>query len=265
MTRSESNILRSHKRFTACAIVLFICGSLVAYFGLGQVFDFPDILRRSPEEILLKFKANAPLVRAFYYLFAISHLVLAAAVLVSARALKAADGPWLTLAIASGVTYALTQTIGFLRWPFLVPQFADMATAVEGSAGLAATLPILEAFHRYAGIAIGENLSFWAMSIWLIGMGITLRHPSIEHRTIGGFWIATGCAVIVYTFEQFGGPFSLLAPLLLTTHGTAYGLLLLFAWSTLKSSDAEPVAENHPIPLALVSLFSAAIIIPGMI
>ncbi|MEM9374594.1 MAG: DUF4386 family protein [Pseudomonadota bacterium] len=265
MLRNEIEVLNNHKRFAAYAIVLFVCGSLVAYLGLVQAFDFPDILRRSPQEILVKFHANETWVRAFYYIFAVSHLVLAAAVLVSARALKVAEGPWLTIAVAGGVAYALTQTIGFLRWPFLVPQFADMATNAESTASLEAALPILEAFHRYAGIAIGENLSFWAMSAWLVGMGVTLRNPIIGHRKIGGLWIATGCAVMVYTFEQFGGAFSVLSPLLLTTHGIAYGLLILFAWSTLESTDGEAIGRIHPMPLVLVSLFSITIIAPGII
>lgn len=265
MPRNDIEILNSHKRFAAYAIMLFIGGSLVAYLGLVQVFDFPDILRQSPQEILAKFKENEPLVRGFYYLFAVSHLMLAAAVLVSARALKTADGPWLTIALAGGVTYAVTQTIGFLRWPFLVPQFANMTIGADSSATVEAVLPILEAFHRYAGMAIGENLSFWAMSVWLIGMGITLRSPDIGHRRVGGLWIVTGCAVMVYTFEQFGGPFSLLAPLLLTTHGVTYGLLTLFAWSLLQSTDYEVTGRICPLQFAFVSLFSAAIIVPGVV
>ncbi len=270
MHRSERNISafdRRDLRATAALLVTFVALSLTAYAGLMVTFGFPDILRAPAAEILAAFDARRTEVRGFYYLFAVAHLIFAAAVIVLARALRAADGPWLAVATAGGVLYGLAQTMGFLRWPILVPVFADYLGQADLSPDArAAGLLMLDAFHHYAGNAIGENLSFWGLAVWLTGVGAALQHPKVGHRTTGLFWMVAGFLVFVYTFEQLGGPFAVLGPVLLISHGLAYGLILLLAWTCVKTTDETgPLAPAGAVATTAVVLFCGGILVPGML
>ncbi len=250
----------------ATLLFMFVGLSLTAYLGLAAAFGFPDILRAPAPKILEAFRASEAQVRGFYYLFAVSHLLFAAAVLTLPRALSAGDGPWLTIATGGGVLYGVAQTMGFLRWPILIPVFANHAAGhdLSGPQGKVVLL-MLEAFHHYAGNAIGENLSFWGMCAWLIGTGIALRQPGLGQKWIGWLWIGTGLMVGVYTFEQLGGPFAVLGPLLLISHGLAYGLILALAWSLVRtrSNDRHLAPVGGTAALA-IAVFSAAIVLPGL-
>jgi len=254
------------RRATVLLLPLFIVMSLVAYLGLTTVFGFPDVLRLPPLEILAAFRAEQTAIIIFYYLFAIAHLVFVAGVLALHRVLRVSDGPWLTIATAGGVLYGIAQTVGFLRWPILVPLFAEKATDPELTAGQADTLLfLLDAFHRYAGIAIGENLSFWGLAAWLLGCGATLMRAPFYMFRASWLWIFTGLMVAVYTFEQLGGLFTVLSPLLILSHGLMYGLILAIAWSLHRTADDDTKLRPVGIlAIAAISLFCASIVLPGL-
>lgn len=229
---------RADRRLAAAGLVAFVAASVVAYVGLALVFDFPQVLRRTPAEILAAFRARQGEVVAFYELFALAHFWLAAVVVILARALAlsvpaASDevrpggdrlapglGPAATLACFGGLVYALAQTAGFLRWPILVPVFAAASEP---------DLALLGAFHQYAGVAIGEHLSFLGMALWLTGLGATLAGPAFGQLGLGRAFLAIGALAGLYALEQLGGAFSALAPLLIVVHGVAYALLLVLA------------------------------------
>jgi len=255
------------RQATALLLPLFIVMSLAAYLGLVTVFGFPDVLRLPPLEILAAFRAEQTAVIIFYYLFAIAHLIFVAGVLALHRVLRVTDGPCLTIATAGGVLYGIAQAVGFLRWPILVPLFAEKAADPELTVGQADTLLlVLEAFHRYAGMAIGENLSFWGLAAWLIGCGVILMRPPFYWPRAGWLWVFAGLMVAIYTFEQLGGPFAILSPLLILSHGLMYGLILAIACSLHRTADDD--TKLHPIGLlatAAISLFCAAIVVPGLL
>jgi len=61
---------------TSLLFLSFIGLSLTAYLGLTVSFDFPDILRRDPKDILFAFQQQETAIRFFYSLFAFAHCVL---------------------------------------------------------------------------------------------------------------------------------------------------------------------------------------------
>ncbi len=259
--------MQANRFAPAVLFPLFVGLSLIAYAGLTVTFGFPDILRAPAPDILAAFRAQEAFVRGFYYLFAIAHLVFAAAVLTLYPALKEGAGPWLLVGTAGGILYGIAQTMGFLRWPILIPLFADYAATRDMSGGEGdLALLMLNAFHHYTGNAIGENLSFWGLGAWLVGIGMTLRQAAFGHRAVGMLWILTGLMVFAYTFEQLGGPFAVLAPLLLLSHGMAYGLILALSWSLRKSSgDHVGLAPVGPMAGLAITVFCAAIVVPGLL
>src|SRR5215212_11599354 len=87
----------------------------LAFFELGRVYDYPDILRKQPDEILRRFDAGGPglLLRwEALLLAALAMLPLAALVAVALAA-----GPALSaLSIVVGAAAALVQALGLVRW-----------------------------------------------------------------------------------------------------------------------------------------------------
>jgi hypothetical protein len=89
------------------------------------------------------------------------------------------------------------QALGFLRWPFLVPHLAQAYLAPGASAAqrTAAAL-VFEAFHRYAGMAIGEHLGYLSTSIWAFLVAWAMLRSRMFGRWLGlsGMVLALGIA-----------------------------------------------------------------------
>src|SRR4026209_563123 len=99
---------------TAALLILVPLAFNAAFFSLGRAFDYPDILRREPDEILRRFHAGG------------SGLILRwEALLLSARAwlplvallaLQLRTTPGLTVvSIVFGSAAALVQALGLIR------------------------------------------------------------------------------------------------------------------------------------------------------
>ena len=95
----------------------------LAFFELGRAFDYPDILRKGPDEILRRFAAGGPgLILRWQAL-----LISALAMLPLAALLTVVLEPPPALAVSSvvvGTSAGLVQALGLARWPFAVPELA---------------------------------------------------------------------------------------------------------------------------------------------
>src|SRR4029077_3330051 len=95
----------------------------LAFFELGRAFDYPDILRREPDEILRRFDAGGAglLLRwEALLLSALAMLPLVALIAVVLGASPALSVP----SVVIGVAAALVQALGLVRWPFAIPELA---------------------------------------------------------------------------------------------------------------------------------------------
>src|SRR4026209_925718 len=104
---------------TAALLIAVPVAFNLAFFELGRTFDYPNILRREPDEILRRFAAGgsglilrwqAVLLRAM----GMGALVGLLAVVLSASAALT------VVSVATGVAAALVQALGLVRWPFAV-------------------------------------------------------------------------------------------------------------------------------------------------
>ena len=102
----------------------------VAFFSLGSAFDYPDILRREPDEILRRFHAGgAGLILRWEALLisALAMLPLVALLAVVAGRAAGDDRP----RDRPGLRRALVQALGLVRWPFAVPELARRYVAAD--------------------------------------------------------------------------------------------------------------------------------------
>lgn len=168
-------------------------------FTLLQIrFEYPGILRQSTADVLTKFQAGGTNLIAIWYVLTLTAVLFIPAVVLVHRVL-AEHETTVTLSIAAvfGVLAGVVQTLGLLRWPFLVPHLAAAYLAPgAGEAQRAAAAMVFEAFHRYAGMAVGEHLGYLCTSVWTFLIGLAMLRARLLGRWLGlsGMVLAVGVA-----------------------------------------------------------------------
>ncbi len=218
----------TNRHAVAIAVGVHAVLMFTAYFGLTAYFDFPDVLRRPPGEILDLFSQNETKVRWFYAAFMWSQVAFALVVLAVNERLGASTA-WIRAATPLGVIAGFSQAIGFSRWPFVVPSLADAFSVTPQT-----SLALLEGVHQLAGVAIGEHLFFCFESLWVLGLashtyvaGAQVHVTRAQAFALG----AIGASIAVYGLEQFGGVFAVLSPINIIAHAALLFWLIGFAIS----------------------------------
>jgi hypothetical protein len=174
-------------------IIFTVCFTL-----LQMQFEYPDILRQPTADVLTKFQAGGPGLVAVWYVLTLTAVLFIPVVVLVHHVLAEREAPSaLWLATVFGVVAGLVQALGFLRWPFLVPHLAEAYLAPGASeAQRAAAAMVFEAFHRYAGMAIGEHLGYLSTSIWTFLVSLLMLRSPLFGRWLGlsGMLLALGVA-----------------------------------------------------------------------
>jgi hypothetical protein len=90
-----------------------------AFFELGRGFDYPNILRKEPDEILRRFVAGGPgLILRWEALLVSALLMLPLAALLAV--VLGASPALSVLSVVVGATAAVVQGLRLARWPFAV-------------------------------------------------------------------------------------------------------------------------------------------------
>ncbi|MBI3942526.1 MAG: DUF4386 domain-containing protein [Chloroflexi bacterium] len=181
--------------FTGLLLVIVPAGFLICFTLLQSQFEYPDILRQSTPEILRKFQAGGSgLIAIWYALTLAAFLFIPVSVLMHQVLESTPNSRLLTIATVFGVVAGLVQTLGFIRWPFLVPHLAAayLAPAASEAQRQAAAL-IFEAFHLYAGAALGEHLGYLCTGLWTFLVALVIVRSSLFKPWMG--WIGTVLAI----------------------------------------------------------------------
>jgi hypothetical protein len=193
---------------TAALLIAVPVAFNVAFFELGRAFDYPNILRKEPDEILRRFAAGGSglLLRWQALLVsALAMLPLAALVGVVLGAPPALS----ILSIVIGAAAALVQALGLVRWPFAVPELARRyISAPDGPAGKATrdTVEVLFAtLHRLLGVGIGEHLGYLLTGLWTLLVAASIASTAVLPGWLGIVGLVIGVALLVGTLE-FVGP-----------------------------------------------------------
>jgi len=193
---------------TAILLIVVPLAFNLAFFELGRAFDYPDILRREPDEILRRFAAGGSgLILRWQALLVSALLMLPLAVLL---AVVLGASPALTaLSIAVGAVAALVQGLGLVRWPFAVPELARRYVAApdgpEGDATRDAIEVVFATLHRLLGVGIGEHLGYLFTGLWTLLVAASILSTAILPAWLGIVALPIGVALLVGTLE-FVGP-----------------------------------------------------------
>jgi hypothetical protein len=103
------------------------------------------------------------------------------------------------------VIAALMQFLGLIRWPFLVPSLASRYVDPQSSAATrdAAALTF-EAFHRYAGVAIGEHLGYIFTFAWTLLLAFSIIETAVFPPILGCLGIIPALGIFAGVLEEIG-------------------------------------------------------------
>ena len=181
----------------------------LAFFELGRTFEYPDILRREPDEILRRFHTGGPGLILRWQALLLSALAMLPLVALVAVVLGAS--PALTaLSVVIGSAAALVQALGLVRWPFAVPELARRyvaahgADATDGAATRRAIEVTFATLHRLLGVGIGEHLGYLLTGVWTLLVAGSVMSTSVLPAWLGFIGIPIGIALLVGALEFVG-------------------------------------------------------------
>jgi len=177
----------------------------VTFLLLGRAFEYPDILRKPTDYILQQFEAGGAPLRRLWYAFTFS-AVLFTIVPVMVQQVFGPDAPWyLVVGTTIGVLASAVQFLGLIRWPFLVTTLSELYTQPEASQSTRdATIVVFQAFHRYAGVAIGEHLGYLFTSVWTLLLCMAIIGTSIVNSLFGWLGLLPAIGIFIGVFEETG-------------------------------------------------------------
>ena len=224
---------RGIRRITGLTLIAVPLLFTACFTILQARFEYPDILRQPTAAVLGKFQAGGAGLVAVWYALTFSAILFMPLAVLLQRVLGDERRPVaLSVATAFGVAAGLVQTLGFLRWPFLVPHLAQayLAPAASPDERQAAAL-IFEAFHRYAGVAIGEHLGFLCTAAWTCLIAWEVGRSPLFNRWLGHIGLALAAGIAAGTLEPLGwapaGPINAVSYLAWALWLIALGALLL--------------------------------------
>jgi hypothetical protein len=186
------------RRLTGLLLILVPVAFTICFTLLQMQFEYPDILRQSTADVLAKFQAGGTRLIAVWYALTLTAVLFIPVVVLLHRVLAEQEATaTLWLATVFGVVAGLVQTLGFLRWPFLVPHLAAAYLAPGANeAQRAVAALVFEAFHRYAGMAVGEHLGYLCTSVWTFLIALLMLRAPLFGRWLGvsGMALAVGVA-----------------------------------------------------------------------
>jgi hypothetical protein len=183
------------RRLAGAVLIIVPLGFSICFSLLQQLFDYPNILRQPTADILARFAAGGTPLLAAWYALTLTAVAFVPLTLLVHRVLAERAAPLLLgTATAFGLIAGVAQTLGFLRWPFLVPHLAQAYLAPGSTdAQRTAAAMVFEAFHRYAGMALGEHLGYLSTSVWTMLVAIAIVRSGLVPRWLG--WIGVVLAL----------------------------------------------------------------------
>lgn len=181
----------------------------LAFFELGRAFDYPNILRKEPDEILRRFAAGGSGLILRWEALLVSALAMLPLITLTAVAL-APPAPLAVTSVVIGAGAALVQALGLVRWPFAVPELArryvaaDQADAAEAAATRRTIEVVFATLHRLQGVGIGEHLGYLLTGIWTLLVAGSVVTTAALPAWLGLIGVPIGIGLLVGTLEFVG-------------------------------------------------------------
>ncbi len=190
---------------TALLLIVVPLEFNATFFLLQRAFEYPDILRKPTDYVLRRFHAGGIPLRRLWYAFAFSAVLFTPVPVLVHQAFAPDAPPFLAVGTVLGVLAGLVQTFGLMRWSFLVPTLAEMYTDPAATPATRDSVAVVfQAFHRYAGVAIGEHLGYLFTSAWTLSLCLALIQTGPASPVLGWLGIIPAVGLLVGVLEETG-------------------------------------------------------------
>lgn len=173
----------SDRRSTATLLVGFTVLNLAAVVLLGAAYGWPAVLDEPAGVVLPAFAEAQTAVVAGFVLQTLLSVALVPIALGLHREVDGGARLWPMSVAAFGVLSGLAQTLGWIRWPIVVPGLAetwlDPSTTPEVRAATEVSYDLL---NSYAGGALGEYLGWLFQALWAVGVAVLLVRAGVVTR-----------------------------------------------------------------------------------
>lgn len=178
---------------------------MVAFTLLQINFEYPDILRKPAGYVLQKFAEGGNGLIATWYVFMLSAVMFSPLAVLIRPYLEETRGGLMDVAVVTGVLAGLVQFLGLIRWVFIVPYLAQTYLDPAATASTREAVNVVfQAFHRYAGVAVGEHLGYLFTSAWTILISVAMMRAPMFRVWLGWAGVVLGAGIAVGVLEQAG-------------------------------------------------------------
>lgn len=159
----------AHRIWTGVLLIITPILFMAAFTLLQINFEYPDILRQPAQTVMEKFAAGGSGLIVNWYLMVVSAILFIPISVMLHPYLAREDSPYMRVATTFGVVAGMVQMLGFIRWPFLVPNLASTYLDPTSSEATRAAVEVtFRAFNQYAGLGVGEHLGYLFTALWTI-------------------------------------------------------------------------------------------------
>ena len=220
-------------KLTGLLLILLPIAFNVIFFLLQRNFEYPDILRKPTDYILLRFNAGGSRLIATWYAFAFTGILFVPVAILVHQTLASERTPYMPLATTIGVLAGLVQFLGLIRWTFLVPYLAKTYFEPESTQATRDSIAVVfQAFHRYAGVAVGEHLGYLFTSLWTAFIALAVTQSPLFSPWIGWIGFLPAIGIFIGLFEESGfkaaGAINAISYILWSLWLIILGVVLLF-------------------------------------
>jgi len=194
------------RKLTAILLILTPVAFNIFFTLLSVTFEYPDILREPTRYVLRSFDAGGSELVMIWYGFMLTAVLFVPLAIMVHKVLAREDTPYMAVATAFGVVAGVVQFLGLVRWPFLVPYLADVYLDPASSAATRESVAVVfEAFNRYAGVGVGENLGYLFTGLWTVLVALAMfGSPLPFRRWLALLGMVSAAGVLVGTLEPAG-------------------------------------------------------------
>lgn len=188
------------QKLTGMLFILAAIGFGITSTVLSATFDWPDILRESPDTVLTSFHNGGNSLIWTWFAVAWSYFLLIIPILLLGQVLDRDDAPYVSAATLIGAVSVIACLVGFLRWVFVVPGLAAMyvdpgAHATTREAVVAA----YSAQHQFGGALLGEHVGQVLGVVWTVLICVAMLRSPLVRPWVAWFGLVAGG---VYLFNQ---------------------------------------------------------------
>jgi hypothetical protein len=196
-----------HKALRIAGVLAVVAPILlgISFVLLGSSFDYPAVLDEPAARTLREFHEKATTISWQFGLLALSAALIAPLAIYLGRSLGTSR--IVRASVFVGVSAAIVQVIGLLRWPILVPGLADTATdAAKSAAERADAVDTFDTLNDVLGKAIGETLGYALTATWTVLIIKALRERAFIGRVMTFLGLAAAVLIALGVLVPLDAP-----------------------------------------------------------